>query len=267
MKKVVLIIILLLMIITTIVAIYLYKEPKISVLCYHNVATSEEKANFPEEKDWIIEVNNFEEHLKYLKKHNYKTLTTKEFLEWKKGNIDLPYKSVLITFDDGFLSNYKYAFPLLKKYEMNAVVFLIGNYMLDDKEKEWDGNVKKYMNLEVVDKAKQEYPNIEFESHSLNLHYHSSINEKEEKEMEEDLKTFNSKIVNAKTYAYPFGAYNDNMVSALKETKYDMAFIYGPNKKDYRKASRKDDIYKIPRLNMSYGMNVFKFGLRLAMPF
>ena len=46
-----------------------------------------------------------------------------------------------------------------------------------------------------------------------------------------------------------------------------MAFIYGPTKKEYRKASRKDDIYKIPRLNMSYGMNTFKFGLRLAIPF
>ncbi len=38
-----------------------------------------------------------------------------EFYNWKIGNLNLPYKSVLITFDDGFLSNYEYAFKLLKK--------------------------------------------------------------------------------------------------------------------------------------------------------
>ena len=44
-----------------------------------------------------------------------------------------------------------------------------------------------------------------------------------------------------------------------------MAFRYGPNKKDYKKASRNDNIYEIPRLNVSHGMSVFKFALRLFM--
>lgn len=266
MKKITLIIASLIIIIG-IILFFLYKEPKVSVLCYHNVSTMEEKMNFPEEKDWIIDVQNFEEHLKYLKEHNYKTLTTKELIDWKNGEVDLPNKSVMLTFDDGFLSNYKYAFPLLKKYEMNAVVFVIGNYMLQDDKKEWDGNVKKYMNLDIMEKAKKEYPNIEFASHSLNLHYHNSVNEKNKEEMEKDLKGFNAQIINTNVYAYPFGAYNDNMIKSLKDAGYEMAFIYGPTKKEYRKVSRKDDIYKMPRLNMSYGMDIFKFGLRLMMPF
>ena len=44
-----------------------------------------------------------------------------------------------------------------------------------------------------------------------------------------------------------------------------MAFKYGPNKLDYKKASKKDNNFEIPRLNMSHGMSKFKFGLRLLM--
>ena len=109
--------------------IVLYTHPKIAVLCYHNIATAEEKEQFPDEADWTITTDNFKEHLDYLKKHNYKTLTMDEFYNWKIGNINLPYKSVLITFDDGFLSNYEYAFKLLKDYDMNATVFVVGSFV------------------------------------------------------------------------------------------------------------------------------------------
>ena len=40
--------------------IYIRNKEKIPVLCYHNLATAEEKANFESEKDWTIDVQNFE---------------------------------------------------------------------------------------------------------------------------------------------------------------------------------------------------------------
>lgn len=45
-----------------------------------------------------------------------------------------------------------------------------------------------------------------------------------------------------------------------------MAFTFGPGK-EHRKASKKDDNYKIPRLNISAEMSMSKFKLRLLMPF
>ena len=62
--------------------IYLYQNPKIAVLCYHNIATEQEKENFPDENDWTITTDNFKAHLDYLKKNNYKTLTMDEFYKW-----------------------------------------------------------------------------------------------------------------------------------------------------------------------------------------
>lgn len=259
-------VILIILLIVAISVFFLYRDPKVAVLCYHNIGTKEEKQNFPEEQPWIIEVSNFEEQLKYLKEHKYKTLTLEEFYRWKQGEIKLPYKSVLITFDDGFLSNYQYAFPLLKKYDMNATVFLIGSY-IKTSDKEWDGNLKSYMTKELIEKCKNEYSNIEFASHSYGLHEHGKLTQSSEEELVLDGNIFRKEIVNTDFYAYPFGAYNEEMIEALKKNKYKLGFTFGPTRKEYRKASRKDDNYQIPRLNMSYGMDRFKFAIRLGMPF
>ena len=259
MRKIIILIALLLLI----TKIYL-NNPKVPVLCYHNIATAEEKANFPEEADWTITVDNFEEHLKFLKKHNFKTLTMDEFYNWKSGNINLPYKSVLITFDDGFLSNYHYAFDLLKKYDMNATVFVVGSFIDNSTTDEWNGDIKTYMTKDILSKIKDEYPNIEIYSHSYNLHYQGAIEQNEELLLD-DINMYNNSFGNTDIYCYPFGQYNDNMENALKQSGYKLAFRYGPNKKDYKKASRNDSNFEIPRLNVSHGMSKYKFGLRLLL--
>ena len=264
-KKNILITILLLILILSIITLtYLYKNPKIPVLCYHNIATQNEKANYPEESDWTITTDNFKEHLDYLKNNNYKTLTMDEFYNWKIGNLNLPYKSVLITFDDGFLSNYEYAFKLLKEYDMNATVFVVGSFIDNSTTNEWNGNIKTYMTKDILENLKNEYPNIEIYSHSYNLHYQGAINQNKDVLMQ-DIENFDNFYPNNDILCYPFGQYNDNIEDCLKESNYKMAFRYGPNKKDYKKASRNDNIYEIPRLNVSHGMSVFKFALRLLM--
>ena len=264
-KKNILITILLLILILSIITLtYLYKNPKIPVLCYHNIATQNEKENYPEESDWTITTDNFKEHLDYLKNNNYNTLTMDEFYNWKIGNLNLPYKSVLITFDDGFLSNYEYAFKLLKEYNMNATVFVVGSFIDNSTTNEWNGNIKTYMTKDILENLKNEYPNIEIYSHSYNLHYQGAINQDKDVLMQ-DIKNFDNFYPNNDILCYPFGQYNDNIEDCLKESNYKMAFRYGPNKKDYKKASRNDNIYEIPRLNVSHGMSVFKFALRLFM--
>ena len=264
-KKNILITILLLILILSIITLtYLYKNPKIPVLCYHNIATQNEKENYPEESDWTITTDNFKEHLDYLKNNNYKTLTMDEFYNWKIGNLNLPYKSVLITFDDGFLSNYEYAFKLLKEYNMNATVFVVGSFIDNSTTNEWNGNIKTYMTKDILENLKNEYPNIEIYSHSYNLHYQGAINQNKDVLMQ-DIENFDNFYPNTDILCYPFGQYNDNIEDCLKESNYKKAFRYGPNKKDYKKASRNDNIYEIPRLNVSHGMSVFKFALRLFM--
>lgn len=71
----------------------------------------------------------FEEHLKILKEKNMNTITMSEYGEKKTSK-----NSILITFDDGYYDNYKIVFPLLKKYNMKATIFLNTLYI---GEKRW----------------------------------------------------------------------------------------------------------------------------------
>lgn len=68
-KKIVISLVTIILIILLSFVIYIRINPKVAVICYHNVATQEEKEKYSDEKDWIITVENFEEHLKYLQKH------------------------------------------------------------------------------------------------------------------------------------------------------------------------------------------------------
>lgn len=234
----------------------LYHEQKIAVLGYHSFATKEKIEHMEVKDNLIMDIKNFEEQLKYLKKHHYKTLTPDEFYCFKQGKCKIPRKSVLITMDDGYQSNYDLAFPLLKKYKMNAVVFCIG-YNIEN-------NLEQYMSMETIKKARKKYPNITFASHSYDLHKQGAIKSGKEK-LKEDFSKMNE-LLKAKYFAYPYGASSKEAKEILKEYNYNLAFGFGPDK-EHKKASKKDDNYKIPRLNISNDMPLWKFKLRLLMPF
>lgn len=244
------IIIILLIILGSGSALYV-RYPPVAVLGYH--AFTEEKN--PSDS-FMMNIDKFEEQLKYLKKHHYHTLTLQELYEYKQGKITIPAKSVLITMDDGYQSNYDLAFPLLKKYNMHAVVFYIGENI--EKEN------SSYMTLDTIKKVQQEYDNIEIASHSYGLHYEEALKQSKT-EIENDFKKMKT-IISTDFFAYPYGNYNDTIISVLKEQKYKLAFTFGPGSK-HRKMYYFDNNYEIPRLNISNDMPLWKFILRLHLPF
>lgn len=89
-----------------------------------------------------INTDDFEECLKYLCENNYCTLNVSNFFEIITNKRNVPQRSVLLTFDDGWGSLWTYAYPLLKKYNMHAVCFLIPGVINSDHQ--------KYYNLEDV---------------------------------------------------------------------------------------------------------------------
>ena len=73
-------------------------------------------------------VDEFEKQIKFLAENGYKTLTSQEFLEYKKGNLKTK-KAIFITFDDGWRDNFVYAYPILKKYNLKATCFLVTEWV------------------------------------------------------------------------------------------------------------------------------------------
>lgn len=75
----------------------------------------------------------FEDQLKWLKKTGYTTLNFQEVYDYIINEKPVPKKSVFLTFDDGYLDNYVFAYPLLKKYGMKGTIFINPDFV--DKRK------------------------------------------------------------------------------------------------------------------------------------
>ena len=89
----------------------------VPVLMYHHVL---EKSGFI-----ASSVDEFRSHMKFLAENGYKTLSVNEFIAYKKGELEVPKKSVCITFDDGWMDNYIYAYPIVKEFGLKANIFII----------------------------------------------------------------------------------------------------------------------------------------------
>lgn len=72
-----------------------------------------------------LELKYFESFLEYLKKNNWETILLEEYSNFKlQKNVKSIDKKIVLTFDDGFVDNFIYAYPLLKKYNMKATLFI-----------------------------------------------------------------------------------------------------------------------------------------------
>lgn len=194
-------------------------------------------------KDWsegcheslCLRIDRFEEQLKYLNDNGYYTLTIKEFVDWMYGEIEIPEKSVLLTIDDGAFGTSKirgnYLIPALEKYKVHATLFLITGW--------WgiDGGIDNY---------KSEY--LDVQSHTHDLHYEakcghrSKVNCVSYDTLLKDLKQSIDVVKDTNSFCFPFYDYTEESIKAVKEAGFKVAFIGG-----YRKASRSDNKYKVPR--------------------
>ena len=257
--RIVIIVLLCLLLLVFIGLFVVYNDKAVAILGYHNIYNSDDEQI--KYNQFIIDVKKFEEQMKYLNENNYKTLTLDEFYCFKKGKCDYGRKAVMITFDDGYYYNYKYAFEILKKYSLNAVVFFVGTYA-SSSDNNINNDINSFMSLDTIELSKKEYPNIEFASHSYNMHGKNNFSNLTKEEIKDDIKKFNS-IYKTSYIAYPGGNYNDKFIEALKESNYKVAFGFGPR---HRKARMNDDDFDIPRLNISSDMSLTKFKLIINLP-
>ncbi|UHL65848.1 polysaccharide deacetylase family protein [Paralcaligenes sp. KSB-10] len=101
----------------------------VPVLMYHHISPSEGMIT--------TSPDNFERQLAWLSRRGYRSLTSDEFAGHLHGRA-VPARSILITFDDGYLDNWVYAYPLLKKYGFSALIFLVTSWV-------GQGSVRRYL--------------------------------------------------------------------------------------------------------------------------
>ena len=200
-----------------------------------------------------IKIKDFKEHLEIIEENKIKFINPKNFEDELKNN--KLQKKVLLTIDDGFLSFYENAWPILKNKKIPFILFIstreVGNF--------------NYMSWEQIKEISKENF-VEIGNHS---HTHEYLADENNEIILEDIEKSISILKtnlgkNSNFFSYPFGEYSNNFKNIIKQFGFKFAFGQHSGVIDETK-----DFYELPRypINEKYGeIKRFK-SLTKTLPF
>lgn len=137
---------------------------RLPILMYHNITQKCCQVG-----PYTVLAKTLENDLRFLKQNGFQTITMSELLDHLDNGAPLPEKPIMLTFDDGFESVYVYALPLLEKYDMTAVVAIVGAYTERFTQTEDHNLDYSYLTWPQVEDMYRS-GRIELQNHTTNLH-------------------------------------------------------------------------------------------------
>lgn len=205
------------------------------ILMYHHISPNPKRIG-----DYVVSPNQFEQDLKYLKDNGYKSITVRDLIAINNHEKSLPQKSVMITFDDGQESFFSYALPLLKKYNMSAVLSIIGKYTEQFSEVEDHNLSYAHVTWDEMKEMQQsglvEFGNHTYQFHSNNTAGRSGVTRKKGESLEDykkavtdDINMFNDVFKKNMgyvpyIYTYPYGRFSKETEQIIKDNGFKIAF-------------------------------------------
>ncbi|MFC1814845.1 polysaccharide deacetylase family protein [Thermodesulfobacteriota bacterium] len=173
---------------------------------------------------YVLLKTKFFEQMRWLYQNGYQTLTIDDLL-----SCNIPEKSVVLTFDDGHISNYKLSFPILKNFDFMATFFIVPNFV---------GKKSCIAKKHILEMHKE---GMKFGSHSLTHPYLLSLSKGE---IIQELRESKGKIENIlkiqiNHFSVPYGFYNKYLVRYVEDAGYkglvteDFGY-YKPNKNSFK---------------------------------
>lgn len=209
---------------------------EVPVLMYHHI--SDETSGSA-----IVTAGTFEDQIASLSEAGFNAITLSQLVDYVEKGRDLPDKPVLITFDDGYMSNYESAFPILKKYKMPATINVIGVSAGAETYKETGIAITPHFSY---DEAAEMVASglIDIQSHSYDMHNNAELDEnyrqgvcQKEGESEDDyISAFREDFEKSRSeiekftgcgviaYAYPNGLYTTLSEVLLSEMGVKVTF-------------------------------------------
>jgi len=208
---------------------------QVPILCYHQVRNwrpSDGKVG----KDYIVEIENFKNHIKMLADSGYHTILPDQLYAYLNTGAPLPSKPIMLTFDDTDLDQFTVVNPTLKKYGFKAVYFIMTVSI---------GKKGKFVDYMSADQIRQ----LSDEGNVIGSHTydHKNFKKYSGKDWEEQLDKPTKRLeeITGKKmteFAYPFGLWNAEGIPELKKRHFRMAFALAD------KRDQNDPLYTIRRI-------------------
>ena len=214
-------------------------------LMYHSVSDDLTKSY-----KFSISNKEFKDQMLFLQKQNFTFCSLDDLLDVNKK---ISNKSVFITFDDGHLDNYYNVFPVIKDLGIKINIYI----------SQFCENFKLLSNDMIIEMHKSGL--VAFGCHTLNHKNLTKLNKSEVfNEISESKKKLEKLLpYKIKHFAYPYGIFNEDVVSVLKDLKIQTAVTTKKGIFSIKKI--RNNLLEIPRINIKHDINLYKF--RFAMLF
>lgn len=192
------------------------------IFMYHHIKPDDQVTSGGD-RSLTISPAQFEGQIRGLKAAGYEFVYVSDIPKFLSGEKKMPVKAVALTFDDGYDNNYTYAYPILMNNQARGTMYLITNFM---GSKEYHLKYMDHGEIKTIIKS----PYIELGSHSVNhpnLAYQGPYDWATEIIVSKSrLQHFFSQSID--TFAYPLGAYNEEIKKVVKNSGYTAAVSIKP---------------------------------------
>ncbi len=217
----------------------------VPILTYHHVG-------IPSDTKFIlntVSTKSFERQMKFLKKWGYEVISFEDLVEGIKKGYLFSRNTVVIQFDDGYEDNYLNAFPILKKYEIPAMVFLVSD-MIDSQGFLTWGQVKE-----------MERYNFLAGAHTRHHQYLPSLTyDKAKDEIAGSKKVIEEHLGHAIDYlVYPSGGFNEKDKQIAKEAGFKAAATTNRGIDRFN-----NDLFELKRIRVKDSDNNFILWAKLS---
>ncbi len=188
-------------------------QMKIPIIMYHYVEYVKDLGDFIR-KRLSINPYVFESQLKTLNENYFTTYFAKDIPDILDGKTNYSTKSAILTFDDGYEDFYTDVFPLLKKYQIKATVYIICNFI----------GRRGFLNSQQV-KELAASDLVEIGAHTMDHYYlkDSPLKTSEEQIISCKKELENNYGISVKTFAYPYGAFSGETIGLIKKNGFTAA--------------------------------------------
>jgi peptidoglycan/xylan/chitin deacetylase (PgdA/CDA1 family) len=196
------------------VGVYPWGYQLVPVLVYHNIS-AHEKGRLS------IAAKTFDAQIAQLHADGFHALSLADFMAFTAGRRQLPRRSVLLTFDDGYKAFIQYARPILKDYGFGATLFVYTDFIGGGSALSWQDLRTLSLQGFDVEAHSKSHANLRRKEGESEAAYAKRI----EAELEFPLTLFKKNLPRpVEALAYPFGEQDDELIPFVAKYRYAVAF-------------------------------------------